>query len=88
MTYQAITAGEVDEDSPITEGLMQRIRDNLTYFLGLMDTTTGHDHDNDTDDGAPITTFPEDVTANGDITILGTLTATNFTDYLALFHAY
>jgi hypothetical protein len=88
MAYQQITASEVDEDSPITEGLMQRIRDNLIYFLALFDTSTGHDHDNDTDDGTPITSFPEAVTAEDQVTVIGTLTAANFHNYLAIYGGY
>lgn len=85
MPYQTITAAEVDEDSPITEGLMQRFRDNLLYFLGLFNITTGHDHDNGTDDGTPITSFPSAVTAQDSVTVEGDLTATNFTNYGAMF---
>lgn len=85
MPYQTINANEVDEDSPVTEGLMQRFRDNLLYFLGLFDTSTGHDHDNGTDDGAPVTSFPESVTADKSVTVTGTLTASNFTNWGAIF---
>ena len=85
MAYSTITAGEVDQDSPITEGLMQKIRNNLLYFLGLFDVSTGHDHNNGTDDGAPVTSFPSDVTASGNITVNGILTATNYNNYAAMF---
>lgn len=88
MPYQAINANEVDQDSPITEGLMQRFRDNLVFFLAQFDTSTGHDHDGDTDDGADITSFPSAVTASANVTITGTLTAYKFINYLAMFQAY
>lgn len=85
MPFQTIAAAEVDEDSPVTEGLMQRFRDNLLYFLGLFNITTGHKHNNGTDDGAPITNFPTTVTAEKSITVNGDLTAVTFTNHAALF---
>lgn len=88
MAYVPIAAGEVDEDSPVTEGLMQRIRDNLQFFLDKFHITTGHDHDNDATDGAPVDSFPSAVTATGNVTVAGELTASNFTNYLALYGAY
>ena len=86
MAYNAITSGEIDQDSPLTEGLMQKVRDNQDYHQGRFDNSTGHNHDGGTDDGAPITGFPENVTADGDVTVAGTIVAGAFIDYYTLFN--
>ena len=85
MAYSAITSGEVDQESPVTEGLMQKIRNNQEYHEDQFDASTGHNHDGDTDDGAPIDTFPENVTAQQAVTVEGTLTAPNFINWGAMF---
>jgi len=85
MAYNPIAAGEVDQDSPLTEGLTQKIRDNQDYHQGRFHNSTGHNHDGDTDDGAPITSFPSNVTADGDVTVAGTITAGLVLDLYAVF---
>lgn len=85
MAYDAITAGEIDQDSPLTEGLMQKVRDNQDYHQGRFHNSTGHNHDGGTDDGVPITSFPENVVADGSISVNGTLSAAVFIDFYALF---
>ena len=85
MAYQPINASEVDLDSPITEGLMQRFRNNSLWFLALFGASTGHKHDGTANEGAPVKAFPSSVVASKNITVNGTLTAGQFIDWYAIF---